>query len=306
MVCVHGNPTWSYLWRRFLAEAPPGWRVVAIDQLGMGFSERLDRPRVLAERIDDLDRIIAALGIAGSIVLAAHDWGGPVALGWAGAHPDRLVGIVLTNTGVALPSGDQAPGLIRLARSAPLRDSVCVRTSVFVRGTAALSRPGLARSGLAADVRVGLRAPYVTADRRRAVGDFVADIPLEADHPSRAALDGVVAGLERLADVPVLMMWGPRDPIFGEGYLRDVSARLPHADVQRYPGASHLLVEDRPEAAADAWRWIRDLSLPKGTAHDPSTGPGHGSGHVSGRCGSGPTTRTWRWPSSAAAVPSPG
>ncbi len=281
MVCVHGNPTWSYLWRRFLAEAPPGWRVVAIDQLGMGFSERLDRPRVLAERIDDLDRIIAALGIAGPIVLAAHDWGGPVALGWAGAHPDRLVGIVLTNTGVALPSGDQAPGLIRLARSAPLRDSVCVRTSVFVRGTAALSRPGLARSGLAADVRAGLRAPYATAERRRAIGDFVADIPLEADHPSRAALDGVVAGLERLADVPVLMMWGPRDPIFGEGYLRDLSARLPHADVQRYPGASHLLVEDRPEAAADAWRWIRDLSLPKGTAHDPSTGPGHGSGHVS-------------------------
>jgi pimeloyl-ACP methyl ester carboxylesterase len=45
MLCVHGNPTWSYLWRRFLAEAPAGWRVVAVDQLGMGFSERPERPR---------------------------------------------------------------------------------------------------------------------------------------------------------------------------------------------------------------------------------------------------------------------
>ena len=57
MLCLHGNPTWSYLWRRFLAAAPPGWRVIAPDQLGMGWSERLDRPRTLAERIDDLGRL---------------------------------------------------------------------------------------------------------------------------------------------------------------------------------------------------------------------------------------------------------
>ena len=48
MLCVHGNPTWSYLWRRFLAAAPPGWRVVAVDQLGMGWSERVTAPRRLA------------------------------------------------------------------------------------------------------------------------------------------------------------------------------------------------------------------------------------------------------------------
>ena len=45
LLCVHGNPTWSYLWRRMLATAPPGWRVVAPDHLGMGYSERLDTPR---------------------------------------------------------------------------------------------------------------------------------------------------------------------------------------------------------------------------------------------------------------------
>jgi olefin beta-lactone synthetase len=45
LLCVHGNPTWSYLWRRLLAAAPPGWRVVAPDQLGMGWSDRLAEPR---------------------------------------------------------------------------------------------------------------------------------------------------------------------------------------------------------------------------------------------------------------------
>ena len=48
MLCVHGNPTWSYLWRRFLGRAEPGWRVVAADHLGMGYSDRLWEPRTLA------------------------------------------------------------------------------------------------------------------------------------------------------------------------------------------------------------------------------------------------------------------
>ncbi|GAA3643159.1 alpha/beta fold hydrolase [Microlunatus ginsengisoli] len=253
MLCVHGNPTWSYLWRRFLADAPPGWRVIAVDQLGMGFSERLDRPRSLAERIDDLGRLTAELGIGGRVVTVAHDWGGPIALGWAQAHRDSVAAIVLANTGVAVPADAAAPTLIRLSRTTGLRELICVRTSLFVRGAPALSRPALPRS-----VRAGLRVPYRTAARRRAIGDFVADIPLEADHPSQLRLQELVCGLADLADVPVLLLWGPRDPIFGAGYLRDLLSRLPHADVQRYPGASHLVTEDRPHAAADAWRWIGD------------------------------------------------
>ena len=256
MLCVHGNPTWSYLWRRFIDAAPPGWRVVAIDHLGMGFSERPAQPRTLAERVDDLDGLVAALGITGPgitgpLVVAAHDWGGPIALGFAERHPERLVGLVLTNTGVALPSGRQAPALIRLARSRTLRNIACVRTDAFVRGAAALSRPALPP-----EIRAALRVPYETADRRRAIGDFVADIPLEADHPSRPALDDILEGLDRLREVPTLLLWGPADRVFGEAYLHDLRTRIPHAAVHRYAGASHLVVEDRPRAADEAWRWF--------------------------------------------------
>ena len=91
LLCVHGNPTWSYLWRRFVAAAPPGWRVVAVDQLGMGFSER-GAPRTLAQRVDDLDAVLDALDVTGPVVTAGHDWGGAVSLGWAVRHRDRLRG----------------------------------------------------------------------------------------------------------------------------------------------------------------------------------------------------------------------
>ncbi|HEY8788640.1 MAG TPA: alpha/beta fold hydrolase, partial [Actinopolymorphaceae bacterium] len=123
MLCVHGNPTWSYLWRRLLATAPPGWRVVAPDHLGMGFSERSGAPRTLAERISDLGTLTDALGVSGpgSVVVVAHDWGGPISLGWVLAHRKQVRAIVLTNTAVHHPAGSAAPALIRLARSAALR-----------------------------------------------------------------------------------------------------------------------------------------------------------------------------------------
>ena len=251
LLCVHGNPTWSYLWRRFLASAPAGWRVVAVDQLGMGWSEQPARPRRLAQRVADLGSVSEVLGITGPTVVAAHDWGGPISLGWALNHRDQLAGLILANTAVASLT-DGLPSLLRLARAPALRTAVCVWTPTFVAAAAALSRPTLPRS-----VRAGLAAPYRRAHRRRAIGDFVADIPVEADHASRPALDAIAAGVAALGDVPTLLLWGPRDPVFSSRYLRDLQRRLPHADVHRYPRASHLVTEDAPQTAEHAWAWVR-------------------------------------------------
>jgi acyl-coenzyme A synthetase/AMP-(fatty) acid ligase/pimeloyl-ACP methyl ester carboxylesterase len=257
LLCLHGNPTWSFLWRRFLASADPGWRVVAVDQLGMGYSERPRWPRSLAGRIDDLETITSELEITGRVVLVAHDWGGPISLGWAQRHLDQITGLILANTGVAVPqSGTSA--LIRLARSRVLRGLICVRTATFVRAAAAMSWPPIP-----GEIRAALRAPYFDSARRRAVGDFVADIPLEPSHPSRITLDRVALGLNDLETVPTLLLWGPRDPVFKQASLRDLESRLPHADVHRYAGASHLVVEDVPRLAEDAWSWVRSNTAPQ-------------------------------------------
>jgi len=257
LLCVHGNPTWSYLWRHVLAAAPPGWRVVAVDQLGMGYSDRTATPRGLAQRVEDLGDLTRTLGLDGPVVTLAHDWGGPVSLGWALAHRQQLRGVVLTNTAVHHPEGTAVPALIRLARSGPLRASICVRTPAFVRTTTALSRPPLP-----ADVRDAFAAPYAGAGRRRGVGDFVADIPLSPDHPSAPALHAISAGLDALADVPALLLWGGRDPVFSDRYLHDLLLRLPHAQLQRYENASHLVTEDAPQSTHAIARWLVDLDAP--------------------------------------------
>jgi acyl-coenzyme A synthetase/AMP-(fatty) acid ligase len=86
--------------------------------------------------------------------------------------------------------------------------------------------------------------------------EFVADIPLAIDHPSRATLDGVAEGLALLSNVPVLLIWGMRDPVFSPRYLDDLRRRLPHAQVQQFDDAGHLVLEDRPDAIEQIWQWI--------------------------------------------------
>ena len=253
VLCVHGNPSWSYLYRDLIRQAPPGVRVIAVDQLDMGFSERSGTFRRLARRIDDLTELTDELDLTGPIVTVGHDWGGAISLGWALRHVDRLAGVVLMNTAVHQPEGSPAPGLIRIARSKPVLRNLTVRTPGFVAGALGLSWPPIRRS-----VRRGFHAPYRSADRREAIARFVADIPLEPDHPSAAPLDAIADGLDALADVPVLLVWGAQDKVFSDRYLHDLERRLPHADVHRYPSASHFVSED-VDAFGPILDWIGAL-----------------------------------------------
>ena len=257
IVCVHGNPTWSLLWRSFHRRLGDRYRVLAVDQLSMGLSERTG-PRAFAQRVDDLGRILDAFAVDGPVVLAAHDWGGPIALGWALEHRQRVQGILLGNTGVAIPpTGVPLP--IRLARSRALRSLGCRQTSLFVRAT--LASPG---GPIGKDVRRAYLAPYASPRDRSAIEDFVADIPTTPAHPSYAALAEVAVRLPEL-DVPVLLAWGERDPVFHLDFAADLRSRLPQAELHRFPLAGHLVVEEEDVAAlADAW--IGRLLRPKRTA----------------------------------------
>ncbi len=268
LLAVHGNPTWSYLWRSVLAAPPLGWRVVAVDHLGMGFSDRVQTAQRLADRVHDLGAVTDALGVTGLVVTLGHDWGGSISLGWALAHREQLAGVVLTNTAVSQPSGARVPALIAMARARGVLRRLCVSTPGFVDGTLRLAHPPLP-----ADVRQAYRSPYRTAARRQAVGDFVADIPIEPDHPSQPTLQAIASGVRGL-DVPALVLWGARDPVFADRYLRDLLDRLPQAQLHRFAQAGHLLPED-VDVATPLATWVRALGAPTapGGARTARTAP---------------------------------
>ena len=84
----------------------------------------------------------------------------------------------------------------------------------------------------------------------------------------------IAAGCAGLADVPALLLWGARDPVFTERYLDDLIDRLPHADVQRYAAGRHLVTEDVPEAAGHVWRWVSDAATPEPPRSSRRRSPG--------------------------------
>jgi acyl-coenzyme A synthetase/AMP-(fatty) acid ligase/pimeloyl-ACP methyl ester carboxylesterase len=268
LLCVHGNPTWSYTFRSILATAGKRWRVIAPDQLGMGYSQRTGRSHRLSDRIFELSALTEALQVRGPVITLAHDWGGSISLSWAEEHRDQLAGIVLLNTAISQPKDSPAPRLIRLARSPRLRQTSTQRTQAFLRGTLRLAHPSLP-----AEVAAAYRAPYSTADRRQSIADFVEDIPLEPSHPTHATLLAIADALPTLRNIPTLLLWGPRDPVFSDRYLRDLQHRLPNARTHRYEGCGHLVIEDAP--VADAVCQFADDALagattPDGPTHSPA------------------------------------
>jgi acyl-CoA synthetase (AMP-forming)/AMP-acid ligase II/pimeloyl-ACP methyl ester carboxylesterase len=278
ILAVHGNPTWSYLWRtavaesvRRAAEGESTWRVIAVDQLEMGYSERTGMHRPLPQRVQDLAGFTEAVGLEGPVVTLGHDWGGVVSLGWAIDHPAELAGVTLLNTAVHHPEGVPIPAPLRVAGARGMLAASTVHTTAFLDTTLALASPRLDDA-----VRDAYRAPYADAARRGGIGGFVADIPVDARHESFAELERIAEGVAALT-VPALMLWGPRDPIFSDRYLDDLANRLPHADVHRFEGAGHLLAEDRPYAdAVFAWLDERvgvDAVAPSAAASDADFRP---------------------------------
>lgn len=279
VLCVHGNPTWSYLWRRLVSAAtdaataaamdaaPAGgdvWRVIAVDQIEMGFSERTGQPRTLEQRVRDLADFTAAIELSGPVVTLGHDWGGVVSMGWAVDHPQLLAGVMLLNTAIHQPEGTPIPAPLRLALQQGVLGAATVVTPAFLETTLALAHPPLP-----AEVKRGYRAPYRGAARRGGIGAFVADIPVDATHESFAELDRIAEGVRHLT-APALLLWGPRDPIFSDRYLDDLLGRMPQADVHRFEGAGHLIAEDVDYVSA-VRAWLGDHQpLVAGPAETPS------------------------------------
>ena len=248
LLAVHGNPTWSFLYRSLIREDIP-WRVIAVDQLEMGWSERTGVRRTLQDRITDLSLLTDTLSLRGPVVTVGHDWGGIVSVGWALDNRHDVVGMILTNTGIHQDLGEQLPKSLQLA-TAPgfLKFSTSI-TDTFLRTTLALSQPPLP-----SEVQEAYLAPYRSRSRRLGIEQFVADIPHRADDPSRPTLERLAAGIRDL-NVPTLFAWGPKDVVFSDRYLRDLIARVPHADVHRFENASHLVWEDADVAGLVA-RWL--------------------------------------------------
>jgi pimeloyl-ACP methyl ester carboxylesterase len=242
VVCVHGNPTWSFFYRDVVTALKGSHRVVVPDHIGCGLS---DKPEWydfrLSSRIDDLEALIDHVLPGQKVSLVVHDWGGMIGLGWATRHPERVERLVVLNTAAfhQLP-GKKIPWQLWIVRDTFLGPLLVRGLNGFVRGLvwSCSVRP------LPADVKAGYLAPYDSWNNRFAVLRFVQDIPLKPTDPSYATVSEVEAGLLKLTHVPMLICWGEKDFVFDLDFLAEWRRRFPQAEVHSFPDAAHLLLED--------------------------------------------------------------
>lgn len=239
VVCVHGNPTWSFYWRRLVLALRDRFRVIVPDHLGCGLS---DKPQTgfsyrLSDHVENLGRLLAHLRVRDA-TLVVHDWGGAIGMGAATRAPERASRFVVTNTAA-----------FRSARIPLSIASVKIPGfgALAVRGLNAFARAATLRAtekGLAPEVKRGLLFPYDAWSSRIATLRFVEDIPLHARHPSYPTLVDIEAGLSGLRDRPMLLLWGDADWCFGPPFRREWQRRFPEAEVEVWPDVGHYVMED--------------------------------------------------------------
>jgi haloalkane dehalogenase len=235
VLLLHGEPTWSYLYRTVIPELVPTARAVAPDYLGFG---RSDKPLRREDYSYDLHvatvrRVVEELDLR-DLTIVVQDWGGPIGLRLAVEQPERVARLVVLNTGVD-------------AGRPPSEEWLRFRAFVRRHGTELvperLVRLSCVRP-LADDVEEAYGAPWPVPESKAGVLAFPELVPTEAEHPNTQPLLRVRAALERW-EKPALVLFSDSDPIFTPAQAERLAALIPGAaEPEIVARAGHFLQED--------------------------------------------------------------
>lgn len=245
VVMLHGNPTWSFFYRDLVKALRDSYHVIVPDHVGCGMSDKpkaSEYPYTLERRVEDLEKLLAHLGIRENITLIVHDWGGMIGMTYAVRNPDAVRRFIVMNTAAFhLPAHMKFPTPLWIVRDTPLGALLVRGLNAFCLGAAAFC---CTKKRMTPVVRQGYLSPYDSWDNRIAVLRFVQDIPLKKGDPSYDLVSKVDAGLAQFAERPVMLLWGEKDFVFDCGFLQQWIRRFPKAQVHRFADSGHYILED--------------------------------------------------------------
>jgi haloalkane dehalogenase len=241
VLCLHGEPTWSFLYRRMIPPLAAVARVVAPDYFGFGRSDKpTDQSWYTFDRhCGSILRLVEELDLR-RLTLVVQDWGGPIGLRLAVERPERVERLVILNTGVG---GGRAPSDVWLR----FREVVRAAGGDFEAGR--LIRRACVRR-LADELVAAYDAPFPTPESKAGALAFPEQVPTEPEHPNTAPLMAIREALKSW-EKPVLVLFGDSDPIFPPAVAERISELIPGAlPAETIPNAGHFVQEDAGEEVA--------------------------------------------------------
>jgi haloalkane dehalogenase len=241
VLCLHGEPTWSFLYRKMIPGLAAVARVVAPDYFGFG---RSDKPTAsewytFERHSASIRRLVEELDLR-RVTLVVQDWGGPIGLRLAVEQPDRVDRLVILNTGLGggLPPSESWLRFREVVRAAggDFQPGRLIRTAAV--------------RGLADDVVAAYEVPFPTPESKAGVLAFPEQVPTEPEHPNTAPLLAIREAL-RSWEKPSLVLFGDSDPIFGPEVADAIARWIPGAQpAELVEGAGHFVQEDAGEEVA--------------------------------------------------------
>jgi haloalkane dehalogenase len=248
LLLLHGNPTWSFLYRNIIIGLRDGYRCIAVDYPGFGLSSPAPGYAFTpAEHADVLEQFVAQLDITG-VTMMVQDWGGPIGFAVATRQPERFAAFVIGNTW-AWPKSDPATQLFSRLLGGPIGRRLIANRNFFVEK----ALPGGVRKVTLPDaVMNAYRGPFPTPASRRPTAVFPREIL-----GSRPFLAEIERGLPKLANRPALLVWPTKDVAFRDRERRRWEQLFPDHHTVILEGAGHYIQEDAANeivAAIRAWR----------------------------------------------------
>ncbi len=249
VVMVHGNPTWSFYYRKLVTALSNQYRCVVPDHIGMGLSSRPYEDEykfTLDQRANDLEQLLDQLEINKDITLIVHDWGGMIGMAYATRYTDRIKRLVILNTAAfSLPENKSFPWQLVLCRIPVLGALLIQGFNLFCLGAV---KNCVTKKKMAKEVRSAFLVPYNNWHNRLAVRKFVEDIPLEENDYAYETANQVESNLHTLKGKPMLICWGMKDFVFDKLFLEKWQQYFPDADAHTFEDAGHYILEDEAES----------------------------------------------------------
>lgn len=241
ILMLHGTPMWSFLYRHLIHGLRHRFRVIVPDHLGFGLSDKpADYSYRPAAQARNIAAFIQQLGIT-RMSMIVHDFGGPIGLSYALANPEQVQRLVLFNTWMWPLQDDFQKQVVGRLLSSVVGRWLFMRFNfeVNVITPAAFGD----RSKLTRAIHAHYRGPLQSHMARRAVWVYARELL-----GSRRWYADLWAQHHDLQHIPMLLLWGMKDPVFGRAYLERWQRAFPQAQTKTFPRTGHYVQEEQGAA----------------------------------------------------------